>query len=457
MPAARAGTGRSTRAASIGPRRGLRAGPAGGPPVGGASASGDTGAMPVRIKLPQSGTRLEYSRYWIEQGHPVRAAFWYVRGWLRIPAWIALAVLFALALTLLCRQWTLLPPRPASWVGGGAAILLLWPLVWTGGTLAVVLGVLLGVMIIAARRGWPGVAIQTLGEWARTLGPRFRERERPEEQTGALRVLWKGGAGPGAGLLRPVATRLGAPGPGPAVQPAGGLGAPRFRSPPGNFSDSPASKKTTADSGRSRHPGTRQVRGRGGVRMAGQNQVKILRIGVVHRGRVIEERLFRRATRVSVGSAARNTVVLPLPGVPERVDLLVPRRRADGYDLLLTDEVDGRIDRGSHGMVDVTALRRLTPRRGRRVPRIPLDAACRGRLKIGEVSLLFQFVTPPPRRVRPALPAVARGGLIRSMDWVFATILVGSFLGHSGLFAVANQAERPGRPPCMRSATSSLG
>jgi len=155
-----------------------------------AVSAGDSGAMPVRIKLPRSGTRLEYSRYWIEKAQPVAASLYYVRGWLRIPAWIVLAALYALALTCLFRQWSVISPRLSSALGLAGLVLLYWPLYKTGGSTGIELGLLGGLLILALLRGWPRRVIGAVGEWAQTLGPRFREREKAEPlSAGAL--AWK--------------------------------------------------------------------------------------------------------------------------------------------------------------------------------------------------------------------------------------------------------------------------
>ncbi len=65
-----AGTGRWYQA-PLGVDEGLMAGL--GPAGGGAASSGDAGAMPVRIDIPKSGRRLDYSRYWLEADQPVES------------------------------------------------------------------------------------------------------------------------------------------------------------------------------------------------------------------------------------------------------------------------------------------------------------------------------------------------------------------------------------------------
>jgi TonB family protein len=62
---------------------------------------------------------------------------------------------------------------------------------------------------------------------------------------------------------------------------------------------------------------------------------------------------------------------------------------------------------------------------------------------LGEVTLLFQFVVPPPIQPKPQLPASVRQGWIRGMDWVFASIFLVSFLLHSGFVIYLSAADFP--------------
>jgi len=160
--------------------------PAGAPTVG-PMTSAHAGAMPVRIKLPSGGIRLEYSRYWIDQGisakdraadSPVMVSFRYLRSWLTIPAWITLACLLALGILLVSTRFSSLPPRYLPWLGGALSILALWPAHKLGGLFAVFIGVVLGLLLIALRRKWFGKIPQDLADWARTLRQRFAKRTR---------------------------------------------------------------------------------------------------------------------------------------------------------------------------------------------------------------------------------------------------------------------------------------
>jgi hypothetical protein len=62
----------------------------------GGAAGGETGAMPVRIEIPRSGKRREYTRYWLEAEQPAEVTVYYARTALLLPL-LMLGVLLAAA------------------------------------------------------------------------------------------------------------------------------------------------------------------------------------------------------------------------------------------------------------------------------------------------------------------------------------------------------------------------
>ena len=51
---------------------------------------------------------------------------------------------------------------------------------------------------------------------------------------------------------------------------------------------------------------------------------------------------------------------------------------------------------------------------------LPLDERSRGKITLGDMTILFQFVTPPSPQPRPQLPASVRGSMTSDLDWSFA-------------------------------------
>jgi TonB family protein len=169
---------------------------------------------------------------------------------------------------------------------------------------------------------------------------------------------------------------------------------------------------------------------------------KILRVGIIQGGKIVEERHVRRPDSVSVGQDAKNTFVIPASNLPPSFPVF--DFRGTHYYLLFTERMDGRVRIGDKDL-DFAALRaqKLAQKRGS-VYALQLDDSAKGKVSLGEVTLLFQFVPPPPAPTRMALPPEYRGTLWTSLDHVFFGILAASvLLNFSGAACIAFSAKPP--------------
>ena len=169
---------------------------------------------------------------------------------------------------------------------------------------------------------------------------------------------------------------------------------------------------------------------------------KILRVGIIQGGKIVEERHIRRPDSVSVGQDAKNTFVIPASNLPPTFPVF--DFRGTHYYLLFTERMEGRVRIGPTDL-DFAALRsqKLAQKRGS-VYALQLDDSAKGKVSLGEVTLLFQFVPPPPAPTRMALPPEFRGTLWTSMDHVFFAILAASvLLNFSGAACIALSAKPP--------------
>jgi hypothetical protein len=147
---------------------------------------------------------------------------------------------------------------------------------------------------------------------------------------------------------------------------------------------------------------------------------RVLRVGIVQQGRVVEERVIKQRITVTVGSSEEATFLIPSPVVPPLHALF--ERTGDGYALNVLEGMTGRVALAS-GIVELPKAR----------ARIELGADARGKVVIGHTTLLFQFVDAPPVQPRPQLPLAVKGGLAGSNDWSLTFIAAFSFLVHFGI------------------------
>lgn len=170
---------------------------------------------------------------------------------------------------------------------------------------------------------------------------------------------------------------------------------------------------------------------------------KVLRACVVQRGRVIEEKRLGQREALSLGQAARNTFSISDAGLPASHTLF--SIKAGYYELVLEEGMKGQISiDGTANPVDMETLKAqgLLKKKGSQYT-LPLNEKHRGKIIIGDVTLIFQFVVQPPAPPAPRLPPAAKGTIAQQMDWAFAGILVASFIVHGAVTIYAVNAPQP--------------
>ena len=173
----------------------------------------------------------------------------------------------------------------------------------------------------------------------------------------------------------------------------------------------------------------------------GPPQPKILRIGVIQAGKIIEERLIRRRDNVTIGASPRNTIVVPASTLPRTFTLF--EIQANNYRLKFSETMDGRISVNNQ-VLSLESVRKqgLAKPKGNMLE-LALDESSRGKVLLGEITLLFQFVTPPPIQPRPQLPPSIRGGFVTNIDWVLATCFVCLAVSHFGFLMYLRTLDFP--------------
>ncbi len=161
--------------------------------------------------------------------------------------------------------------------------------------------------------------------------------------------------------------------------------------------------------------------------MAAQSnkQNKVLRIGIVQDGKIIQERLIKSGESVTLGESTKNTFVLPPTSLPKRYTLF--HYKGGRYSLHITETMKGKVAY-KNAIVPLVQLRgRGDATRKGSVWHLPLSESNRGKVGFDNVTVLFQFVPPPPEPVTAIKREDFRPRLIEEDDPVF--------MGFLGLFA----------------------
>jgi outer membrane biosynthesis protein TonB len=174
--------------------------------------------------------------------------------------------------------------------------------------------------------------------------------------------------------------------------------------------------------------------------MASQ-QDKVLRVGVIQGGKIVEERVLPARQPITIGTSPKNTIVIPLSNLPESV--LVFSFQGERYALQFEEGQEGRIQ-GPKGAADFGALvsQGVAKKQGKTCS-VPVNDDQRGKIVLGDITLLWQFVAPPAEVPKPALPNEAKGAHFKSMDKLFVSLLAVSFLLHSGAYIALANTELP--------------
>ena len=163
---------------------------------------------------------------------------------------------------------------------------------------------------------------------------------------------------------------------------------------------------------------------------------KILRIGVVQGGKVIDERLIKTRSHVTIGPSEKAMFVVPTRKIPPNFRLF--ELIGNEYYLNYLDGMAGRVAMKT-GISDLAALKtqaKTVSAGGVKFHRVRLTEDSRGKIVAGETTFLFQFVVPPPVQPKPQLPVSVQKGVAGDIDWFTTIVASFSFLLHFFLVAL---------------------
>lgn len=149
-----------------------------------------------------------------------------------------------------------------------------------------------------------------------------------------------------------------------------------------------------------------------------------LRIGIVQGGHLIEERKVGDCAQVTIGQSPRNLITLSARGLPRTYPLF--RRERGRQVLRFAPGADGRVTVDGRLLTLRQACEAGAARRVGDWYELPLEPGDRGKVSLGEVTVLFQQIHQPPAVPQPRLPASLQGGIANRMDPVFSMVLSGT-------------------------------
>jgi hypothetical protein len=157
-----------------------------------------------------------------------------------------------------------------------------------------------------------------------------------------------------------------------------------------------------------------------------QQAIKVLRIGVLQGGKIIQERRIDIKETVTVGDNPKATFQLTVPKLPKKFPVFL--WKGDGYHLQFVESMSGKVALDNE-VLGLDELRKKgKARRKGDVWSYPLQEQNRGKITIEGYTLLFQFVPAPPEPLHPAIQTDFRAKLLEEDDPVFLAFL--------GLFSV---------------------
>jgi hypothetical protein len=178
---------------------------------------------------------------------------------------------------------------------------------------------------------------------------------------------------------------------------------------------------------------------------------RILRVGIVLGDRIVEERLLRERETVTLGQSVKNDISLPIEGLPKSLPVFTLEKGA--YSLRFTSEMTGRVS-SAKGLQTLAQLKTGGATRRDSDYSVPLDAQSRGKISVGAMTLLFQFVDAPPLSPAPSLPLSVQRTLVNRIEPRLALILACSVLVHFSVALYAYTRDQILQQPVERIAHS---
>lgn len=180
--------------------------------------------------------------------------------------------------------------------------------------------------------------------------------------------------------------------------------------------------------------------------MANIQNIKVLRIGIIYNGKIINEKIIQNPTNITIGTDKKCTFcIIESQKLPKELTIFSVKNKQ--YHLVFSDKQTGQIIvKNAEFNLQSIKAQSTCQKKGNNYY-YPLDFDSKGRIDIEDVIVLFQFIPPPPEPPKPQIPEIAKGYWLKKMDKPFMAIFMASFVLHFGfVFGVRYFAEPPKEP-----------
>jgi len=157
------------------------------------------------------------------------------------------------------------------------------------------------------------------------------------------------------------------------------------------------------------------------LQMTQENVGKVLRVGVIYNGKILDEQIFRKPETVFVGDSERSHFVVPSSSLPSKFPIFF--FKSGRYELVIMENMTGKVFlKGKVVEIEDVIKKGMLKKRGGAYI-LPLSQDSRGKVMVGSAIVLFQFITPPPKPPKLKLPKSIRGSWTQRLDWPFLSLL----------------------------------
>jgi TonB family protein len=170
---------------------------------------------------------------------------------------------------------------------------------------------------------------------------------------------------------------------------------------------------------------------------------KVLRVGLFREKKIVEERIVRKRETVSIGTAAKNHLIIRSGTLPQKLESRFELFQLVGDDYILnfTGDMLGKVALPG-GVQKLEHLRDTGAARNAGTHyQIKLADTSRGNIRIGDFTVFFEFVSAPPITPKPQLPAAVQRGFVKNIDWTFTTWVIFSYMLFFGFIIYMENAD----------------